>query len=1079
MRDVARPQAGVPGFLVCVFAVLLANALAAEEPISRENLVRNPGFAEGLKEWTAAPEGKAPALQPEIDRGVFRGNDMASLKIPIEDGKQVRLIQTGLPYDPRVKKYRFSVWIKSKGLSPDWIARVGVQAWKKGACFKWIQNTHVPCGADQDWAPTVFEIEAPAGTEQFAVYVGVWFSDKQKPEPPKPGAALWYDDVSLEPVIAEQTKPLASASPTNEKIAVQNFYPLGERGLFAPGQPAQVSLVLRNNEKAPTDLGVEVSTKDFWDVPGESKALKLTAQPGVSEHTIELPAPGKVGFFCVKAEIKKGGTLIAWPKTGFCVVQPIEKTDPFFGIDPNGLSDDLLGAFRLIGVGSLGIYQPWNVSAKEVGDLKAYMQKQVETRWAPCWKSDFNIVAYVKIDPEFHSKRIKDETLSRRQKGLYPSPDELFAELGDAVEAEAIAMKDRVKTWVIQEEIDAWISNPKAPAGSGTCELARHVLMTRIAYDRLKKVNPNCEVGAFGICMDYKGDPPFQLVRRVMPELKDSFDMIALDAYCEAYELGKSKVMGPESAKLREVLLNTQKLQREWNKSRNVLIAEKGMAVPYHLPPDHDLQKRFANLQARNLILAKSVSTTIFYSLFTGVSPWAAMRMTTQGLQSTDDNPISDFGIWKAMYDGKSFTYQPRSAVAAYATVARMLSNATDPEELNVRQGFYAYLFKKGENAVAALWTTEPRPYSVRIELPVAADACDLMGNARSLPAGATELEMSESPIFLTCKAAPRVLADAIQKTVFPSLPPVKAEARLSDLSTLTLHLVNQTQQPVEAEIDVDSPKLSERTKKASVPASDRVVVDFQLTGTPSAPLQARVKANGQVIAVTEDLSVLSVAKAPENMKVDGDLSKYAKITPIVLDKPEYIYPSEAAMPEKHLWSGPEDLSVQAWLAYDAKFFYIAMRVKDDIHLQRQKGELIWMDDCVQFAFDTMNDDLRPETTGAMGYDAHDYNYGMALTADGPQCYCWVEKGKTKTGGSRAFPLAVKRERGETIYELAIPWENLAPLAPTPGKVFGLSFLVFDSDRPEDPKAPYWMGLTPGIANGQDPSAYKKFVLVP
>jgi hypothetical protein len=103
----------------------------------------------------------------------------------------------------------------------------------------------------------------------------------------------------------------------------------------------------------------------------------------------------------------------------------------------------------------------------------------------------------------------------------------------------------------------------------------------------------------------------------------------------------------------------------------------------------------------------------------------------------------------------------------------------------------------------------------------------------------------------------------------------------------------------------------------------------------------------------------------------------------------------------------------------------------------------------------------------------------MALTADGPQCYCWVEKGKTNTGGLRAFPLLIRREGTDTIYELAVPWEDLAPLAPTAGKVFGFSFVVFDSDGTEAPQAPYWMALTPGIANGQDPSAYKKFVLMP
>jgi len=189
----------------------------------------------------------------------------------------------------------------------------------------------------------------------------------------------------------------------------------------------------------------------------------------------------------------------------------------------------------------------------------------------------------------------------------------------------------------------------------------------------------------------------------------------------------------------------------------------------------------------------------------------------------------------------------------------RMLANVADPVEVNVRAGFYAYVFKKNESAVAAIWTTEQKPYSVSIELPVAVECCDLMGNTRSLPAGAAELKMSESPIFLVCKADAQALAAAIQKTIFPSRPPVKAEARLSDLSTLTFHLVNQTQQPVEAEIELDPLKgaqVSPTSRKATVPASERTTVDFQIAGAPSAPLRARVKANGQIIPISEDLSI-------------------------------------------------------------------------------------------------------------------------------------------------------------------------------------------------------------------------------
>lgn len=72
--------------------------------------------------------------------------------------------------------------------------------------------------------------------------------------------------------------------------------------------------------------------------------------------------------------------------------------------------------------------------------------------------------------------------------------------------------------------------------------------------------------------------------------------------------------------------------------------------------------------------------------------------------------------------------------------------------------------------------------------------------------------------------------------------------------------------------------------------------------------------------------------------------------------------------------------------------------------------------------------------------------------------------------------VAVKRTDSETCYELALPWVALK-VKPRPGLAFVFSFIVFDLDSPGEQQASYWLGLTPGIAGGQDPSQYRTFVL--
>ncbi|MBU0608083.1 MAG: hypothetical protein KKI08_09345 [Armatimonadetes bacterium] len=59
---------------------------------------------------------------------------------------------------------------------------------------------------------------------------------------------------------------------------------------------------------------------------------------------------------------------------------------------------------------------------------------------------------------------------------------------------------------------------------------------------------------------------------------------------------------------------------------------------------------------------------------------------------------------------------------------------------------------------------------------------------------------------------------------------------------------------------------------------------------------------------------------------------------------------------------------------------------------------------------------------------------------------------------------------------VVLAWEALH-VQPRPGLAFAFSFIVFDMDSPDEKQAAYWLGLTPGIAGGQDPSQYRTFVL--
>ncbi len=1063
---------------------LLAPAVpgAAQEPAAG-NLVKNAGFANGMEGWSPVTGPDSRPLKPEVDRGVFRGSDMASLLLPTEPGMRGIVQQLALPRDRRGTKYLFTVWVRCRNLGPDWLIRVGVQQCKGNALVRTLQNSLVPHGLDMEWAPARISFTVPEETEHLGVYAGLWFRDDLKASPPPGGGQVWFDDFSLEPVglPAGATAPAPAA---NADLDVDGIFPIGERGLFLPGEPIQLMLTGKNKRNAPVEMDAAITVKDFFDQPVDRKTLRLSlAANAPFRQPVELPAPKSQGFFCVEAALTQAGDLKAVPQTSFCVLPKPGPKDPYFVVDVNGAESELVPAMLRIGVAGRKIGAlVWNLLPDKRGQMAEWWKTVLTTGYlSPYWNSDLDMIGNFYIGTERYPEWFDKIMQERRKQGLFPYPDEYFRDYGDFVEAMAQAVKGRVKLWVLSEEIDGTVGVPNLQSGSPQAEMMRYVLLCRVAYQRLKKVDPQCTVIGLAVSGDFNRMPRYPLVRQLLPDLREYTDVLGPDLYTDNWNWCLQPSRGPEEGEMRAKLLETLSLQATLGKSRNIVISERGYGIPYHLSPDHPIEKQLADMTARSLIIGKSVPQVLFYALHMMAS--GSGYRVRQGATSTDANPLLDLALWKTEPDrGTSkYWYRPRSAVAAYATVARMLGGSTDAQEVLPQPGVYACVFKRPENAVAAVWTTDPEPCGIRVNLPAGAECVDLMGNSRPLPAGGAALTLTTSPLFLQARVAPDALADALRKAAF-SRRVAGGEAHLTDLSTLTFHLTNRGAEPLPVEVQIEKvvgAEVPQKAGKATVPAGGRARLDLPLRNANPARLgavAARVKAGEQTLEVAGDLSATPVPPAPAGVKVDGDLSEWSKQSPLVLDGLDDLYPSRDAFTRGD-WSGPRDLSARVYLGWDARCLYLAARVADDVHVQRQGADKIWMDDCLQFAFDTLNDALSPQLGGKSGYDDNDYNLAMALTAQGPVCACFVERGSANTQGARAFPLAIKRVEGETLYEVAIPWENLKPLQPKAGRAFAFSCILFDVDSAAERQAGYWVGLTPGIANGQDPSAYRTFVL--
>jgi hypothetical protein len=218
----------------------------------------------------------------------------------------------------------------------------------------------------------------------------------------------------------------------------------------------------------------------------------------------------------------------------------------------------------------------------------------------------------------------------------------------------------------------------------------------------------------------------------------------------------------------------------------------------------------------------------------------------------------------------------------------------------------------------------------------------------------------------------------------------------------------------------------------------------------------------------------------PAGVQVDGDLAKYRDMPPIVLDSANSVNCSAGPNAARKLWAGPADLSMKVWLAWDDANLYFAAKVVRDHFIQDQTGSRIFAQDGFQLAFDTLSDAIPPEFGGRRGFDDDDYQYGLALTKNGPESYCWIaSKTNADMAGKPAVfkPVIVRASDTVVDYEVAIPWSALAPLRPEAGAGFGFDLNYTAANAPGDWQK-YWMQLTPGLSEGKDPSLYRRFILV-
>jgi len=215
----------------------------------------------------------------------------------------------------------------------------------------------------------------------------------------------------------------------------------------------------------------------------------------------------------------------------------------------------------------------------------------------------------------------------------------------------------------------------------------------------------------------------------------------------------------------------------------------------------------------------------------------------------------------------------------------------------------------------------------------------------------------------------------------------------------------------------------------------DAIQAGFQKGGTPhTAPTR---DPNAVIIPRPFSAQIHSVS----GIKVDGSLDDWTGDPTFTLnDKSQLAYKLSS-----NSWVGPKDLSGQVWAGWTADGLYFAVKVVDDVHVQKSADESLWHGDYVEWQFDTQL--AKDHDRKSMNSD--DYQIGVSagdFAAVAPLAYAWFN------GPDAAGTLKVQQAQVPTpdgyILEIFFPIDLLKGISLADKAIFGMNVSLSDADDP-------------------------------
>ncbi|HEY3333428.1 MAG TPA: sugar-binding protein [Capsulimonadaceae bacterium] len=423
----------------------------------------------------------------------------------------------------------------------------------------------------------------------------------------------------------------------------------------------------------------------------------------------------------------------------------------------------------------------------------------------------------------------------------------------------------------------------------------------------------------------------------------------------------------------------------------------------------------------------------------------------------------------------------------APATLGSLLGDATYVRDITLGENLRGYCYKDAaKRPVIALWTTDSAgdhgektgPVLKLDKLPKGFEAFDMLG--APIPGAKDKLTVGPLPVFL--RGTPG--SEAQLSAAVEGAPMLAGGNRLrmwpevQSATTALLNIQNRTRMRITGSLSITQPGRAATTQRIDLAAG--VILPVPITVTQgahgvSATVSYKPDDGGDPQSTVIDISMYATPELQSALIVDGDLSDWAKMTPIPITNMTADFATPAGKPIVP-YGGASDLSGTLYTAWDSDWFYIAGHVVDNSFNPAPVGTGSYNGDSMQIYFDGFDD---ARSRKEIGFNGDDQSFTFRPDPATSQLDRTVapdwQMAFTKTGPVTGAKTATKRTANGYDFECAIPVGDLVPMRLKAGNVFGFAVLVNDNDGDYRKRG---LTLTPnGTEPFGHPELYPVFVL--